>query len=129
MIPILLALALTGAADVPQPADVGAAKDWVELLDRQDWNGSWNHAGTVFKSRLPQARWVSTIETVREPLGPVASRSVKSITKKNVLPGAPPGDYELVQFQTQFAHKSGAIETVLLDHEASGWKVDGYFIR
>jgi hypothetical protein len=45
------------------------------------------------------------------------------------MPGAPDGDYEVVKFQTSFARKVGATETVVLAREASGWKVDGYFIR
>jgi hypothetical protein len=78
---------------------------------------------------MPEMRWASTIQPVRDPLGAVSSRSVKSITKTKSLPGAPDGEYEVVQFQTSFANKSAATETVVVSHEASGWKVDGYFIR
>jgi hypothetical protein len=54
---------------------------------------------------------------------------VKDVTASKSLPGAPDGDYEVVQFQTSFANKAAANETVVLSLEASGWKVDGYFIR
>jgi hypothetical protein len=54
---------------------------------------------------------------------------VKVVTKAKSLPGAPDGDYEVVQFQTRFANKAAATETVVLSREATGWKVDGYFIR
>jgi hypothetical protein len=54
---------------------------------------------------------------------------LKGITRSKSLPGAPDGDYEVVQFQTSFANKAIATETVVLSHEASGWKVDGYFIK
>jgi hypothetical protein len=33
------------------------------------------------------------------------------------------------KFQTNFTHKSGAVETVTLMHEGAGWKLAGYFIR
>jgi hypothetical protein len=62
-------------------------------------------------------------------LGGVSSRVLKSATKSRSLPGAPDGEYVVVQFQTSFANKAAATETVVLSHEASGWKVDGYFIR
>lgn len=132
MFSILLALALaTGAAAKPQSPqpDLAAANSWVSLVDAKRWNDSWAAAGTLFKSQMPQPRWASTIQPVRDPLGAVSSRMVKSVTKSKSLPGAPDGEYEVVQFQTSFANKGAATETVVLSHDASGWKVDGYFIR
>ena len=78
---------------------------------------------------MPQPRWASTIQPVRDSLGAVSSRSLKGITKAPSLPGAPDGEYEVMQFQTNFANKAAATETVVLSYEASGWKVVGYFIR
>lgn len=130
MFSVILALALTSANEpaASQP-DLTAAVSWVRLVDAKRWDESWATAGTLFKSEMPQPRWASTIEPVREPLGAVSSRSLKSITKSKSLPSAPDGDYEVVQFQTSFANKAAATETVVLSREASGWKVDGYFIR
>ena len=130
MFSILVAMALTAGSDAStlQP-DLLAANSWVALIDAKRWNDSWSTAGTLFKSQMPQPRWASTIQPVREPLGSVSSRSVKSVTKTKSLPGAPDGEYEVVQFHTSFANKTDAMETVVLAHEASGWKVDGYFIR
>lgn len=130
MFSFLLALALTGVAgpEAPQP-DLTAAKEWVGLVDAKRWNDSWAAAGTLFRSRMPQPSWALTIQPVRDPLGTVSSRSVKSVAKSRSLPGAPDGEYEVVQFQTSFVNKAAAIETVVLSHETSGWKVDGYFIR
>ena len=129
---ILIALALTAGGDLPKDspgADLAAANSWVRLVDAQNWSESWNAAGTLFKTQMSAPRWASTIQPVREPLGAVASRSLKGITKAGSLPGAPDGQYEIVQFETSFAHKSNAIETVVIAREPSGWKVDGYFIR
>lgn len=130
MFPFVLAFALTTATvpESPQP-DLMAAKNWVTLVDAKRWNDSWAAAGTLFRSQMPQPRWASTIAPVRDPLGAVTSRALKSVTTTKSLPGAPDGDYEVVQFQTSFTNKAAATETVVLSHEASGWKVDGYFIR
>jgi hypothetical protein len=130
MFSTLAALALATAT---QPAaaqgDLAAANAWLGLVDAKRWNDSWANAGTMFKSKLAEASWASTIQSVREPLGAVSSRSFKSRTKTSTLPGVPDGEYEVVQFQTSFAKKALATETVVLSHEPSGWKVDGYFIR
>ena len=129
MLSILVALALTASEPSTGQPDLNAAHTWVSLIDAKRWDESWSTAGSLFKSQMPQPRWVATIQPVRVPLGAVSSRSVKSVTKTTSLPGAPDGEYEVVQFQTNFANKTGATETVVLSHEASGWKVDGYFIR
>ena len=39
------------------------------------------------------------------------------------------GDYALVQFRTSFKGKDYSGETVNLEHEDTGWRVIGYFIR
>jgi len=120
----------------PPPADVVStrsvpipASEWVSMLDRRAWDQSWDAAGTVFRSQMPKARWPATAAAVRDPLGPVSSRSVRSVTRTASLPGVPAGDYQLVEFATDFANKRGAVETVVLSREASGWRVNGYFVR
>jgi Protein of unknown function (DUF4019) len=130
MFSTLVALALATATQPPTPqGDLAAANAWIGLVDAKRWNDSWANAGIMFRSKLPEASWASTIQSVREPLGAVSSRSLKSKTRTSTLPGAPDGEYEVVQFQTSFARKAVATETVVLSHESSGWKVDGYFIR
>jgi hypothetical protein len=130
MFSIILGLALATAGEpASQQPDMAAANSWVQLVDKQRWDDSWTAAGTLFKTQMPQTRWASTIASVRAPLGPVSSRVVQAVTTAKSLPGAPDGDYEVVQFQTSFANKAAAIETVVLSREATGWKVDGYFIR
>lgn len=130
MLHIVLAMALA-AGPVPesQQADITAANTWLGLVDAGRWNDSWAGAGTLFKSQTSEHRWASTISPVRDPLGAVTSRLLKGITQSKSLPGAPDGDYEAVQFQTSFTKKAAATETVVLSREASGWKVDGYFIK
>jgi DNA-binding CsgD family transcriptional regulator len=110
-------------------AEVSSARAWAGLLDRQNWAESWRAAGALFKSQLSEPQWDSTIQNVRGPLGAVSSRSVQSVTRPASLPNAPAGEYAIVQFRTDFAHKAAAIETVVLAHQDAGWKVDGYFIR
>ena len=127
---ILLALAVAaGAEPASRQPDLNAANNWVALIDNRRWADSWTAAGTLFKSRMPQLNWASTIASIREPLGAVSSRAFKNVTESTSLPGAPDGEYEVMQFQTRFANKAAATETVVLSHEADGWKVDGYFIK
>ena len=106
-----------------------AAHAWVELLDNEQWDASWQASGTMFKTQLASTQWVAMVQSVRKPLGRVSTRTLKSVVQTNTLPGAPAGDYQVLQFQTHFANKPDATETVVLSREKAGWRVNGYFIR
>ncbi|MCD2323203.1 DUF4019 domain-containing protein [Sphingomonas sp. IC-56] len=116
-------------ASASASAGLERARTWLALVDRQAWDESWNTAATLFKAKLSAAQWSSMVQAVRQPLGAVSSRTFKSVTKANSIPGAPAGEYETLEFQTDFANRSGATETVVLFREVDGWKVTGYFIR
>jgi DNA-binding CsgD family transcriptional regulator len=107
----------------------GDARQWLTLVDRGDWEASWRTAAALFKSQLSASQWAATVQPVRVPLGATSSRIFQSVTKTNSLPGAPAGEYEVIQFRTDFSKKPGAIETITLIHEGAGWKVAGYFIK
>jgi hypothetical protein len=70
------------------------------------------------------------MQQVRKPLGPLVSRKVKSAQELTSLPGAPDGHYIVMQFETSFANKKSAIETVTFMQEKDGkWKAAGYYIK
>lgn len=116
----------TPAAD--QKADA-AARQWVALIDQGQWQQSWKAAGTLFQTGVTAANWERQAGQVRTPLGMVTSRTLKSVTTPPPLPGAPAGNYRLVQFNTDFATAKGATETVVMVNQAGSWKTVGYFIK
>ena len=70
------------------------------------------------------------MEAVRKPLGQTVSRSLKSKQYQTVLPGAPDGEYVVIQFNTSFEHKRSAVETVTPMKDKDGkWRVSGYYIK
>jgi hypothetical protein len=70
------------------------------------------------------------VAPVRDPLGKVLSRALKSATYTTTLPGAPDGQYVVIQYDTAFEHKKSAVETItsMLDKDGT-WRVSGYFIK
>lgn len=125
-----VALALAAGSAHAAPGDpVAGAKAWAELIDHGHYARSWTEAGTMFRSHVSSPRWATMVAGVRGPLGPVVSRALMSVRRSTSLPGAPDGNYATVQFSTVFAHKRAAVETVVMTGDASGWRVDGYFIR
>jgi hypothetical protein len=70
------------------------------------------------------------MESFRKPLGDLVSRKLKSAQRATSLPGAPDGEYVVMQFDTSFAAKKTAVETVTFTHEKDGsWRASGYYIR
>jgi hypothetical protein len=70
------------------------------------------------------------IAATRNPLGKTLSRKLKSASHTKTLPGAPDGEYVVIQYDTRFEHKQSATETITPMLGTDGtWRVSGYFIR
>ena len=112
-----------------RPADQ-AARAWLATVDAGRYGDSWENAAELFKQTIPKLRWETTVQAVREPLGVVVGRKVRAMNYARVLPGAPEGEYVVIQFDTRFENRPLSVETVTPMREKDGsWKVSGYFIR
>lgn len=126
---IALGLSLTGAAARAGSTPIDDAQRWVALVDADDYDASWLASGTIFQLRVTKDAWASAVGATRKPLGAVLSRKVLKEQQSTSLPGVPDGEYDVIQFTTEFANKKAAVETIVLAHEPAGWRVDGYFVR
>jgi hypothetical protein len=106
-----------------------AAEQWLKLVDSGDYDQSWQTASEMFKSKVSKEQWAKAIQTTRLPFGQVLSRKIKKATYADHLPGAPDGDYVVIQYETSFEHKKAAVETITPMLDNGEWKVSGYFIR
>ncbi|MGB6995402.1 MAG: DUF4019 domain-containing protein [Thermoanaerobaculia bacterium] len=121
---------LAVAAESPEAEAVKTAEAWLALVDTGDYSKSWETAAAYFKGALTKEKWEQALQGVRPPLGKVLSRKVKSKQYATSLPGAPDGEYVVIQFETSFENKTTAIETVTpMKDEDGKWRVSGYFIR
>jgi hypothetical protein len=119
----------SGSAD-PEKAAVAAAEAWLSLVDEGDYAGSWDGAASFFKSAVGQAQWVQTMDTSRKPFGKNTSRKLISKSYSTTLPGAPDGEYVVIQFEASFENKPSAIETITPMKDTDGkWRVSGYFMK
>jgi len=116
------------AAPASDQADTSGLA-WLKLLDSGKYPDSWREASTYFRSRVPQKQWVTTVQGVRTPLGPLVSRYLAIATFTKTLSGAPDGRYALVQFQTSFQNKANAAEILTLIADGEKWRVAEYIIR
>jgi len=126
---LILAPLVELAADENTQAAEQAAVSWLALVDTMQYEESWNEAASLFRNQVSTADWVKAVNAVRNPLGGLVSRNLDSATYATSLPGAPDGEYVVLQFQTVFEHKAQAIETVTPMFDEGQWRVSGYYIR
>lgn len=109
---------------------VTAAEEFLALVDRGQYQESWQAASGFFKSQVPEDQWVSQVSRLRPTFGQVITRSIRDIKYLTQAPGAPDGEYFLITFKTSFENKKKAVETVtpVLDHDGK-WRIAGYFVR
>ena len=129
-IAVLVASAAHAFAQKPEDLAQQSASAWLTLVDSENYAQSWQEASATFKAAVNQERWREMIKAARDPLGKVLSRKVTSANATKTLPGAPDGDYVVIQYATTFEHKQSAIETAIpmLDKDGK-WRVSGYFIK
>ncbi|WP_294260725.1 DUF4019 domain-containing protein [uncultured Sphingomonas sp.] len=104
---------------------VEAAKQWLALLDRDDWAGTYRGTGAAFRKLNTGAVWAKTSKQVRARFGKAQTRTLLS---QEELP-APPAGYQLVKFRAQYANKADALETLTFEREDGAWKVVGIYVE
>jgi hypothetical protein len=111
-------------------AAVTAAKKWLDLVDEGKYGESWKESAEFFRNAVTPEQWDQSMQAVRKPLGKLISREVISKSYTTSLPGAPDGEYVVIQFKTSFENKKSAVETVtpMIDKEGK-WRVSGYYIK
>jgi len=133
VIALLSIIAVSGnlsRASKPEDDAQKSAEQWLALVDAGKFAESWKTAAGYFRTAVSQEKWEHSLVAVRKPLGGLISRKLKSATHTRSLPGVPDGEYVVLQFDTSFANKKTAVETVtpMLDKDGN-WRVSGYFIK
>jgi serine/threonine protein kinase/tetratricopeptide (TPR) repeat protein len=117
------------AAGVDKTA-MSSAEAWLNAIDAGRYSESWKGAAPFFQGAVTEKGWTKSMESFRKPLGSLISRKLKSSQLMTELPGAPDGQYVLMQFETSFTNKKSATETVTFMQEKDGqWRAAGYFIK
>ncbi len=107
------------------PESQHAANQWLALVDSGDYAGSWKTASENFQASVPQDQWERRVGGLRNALGAVESRKSKSADFS-----AANGGHMVLQYDTSFAQKSGAVEIVTTTCDKDGaWKVSAYSVR
>lgn len=122
--------AMARTADKDDKAAVVAAEKWLAGVDAGNYAEGWKAAAAYLKNAVTEEQLARSLQAARKPLGKLLSRKIQDKTFMTTMPGAPDGDYVMIQFATSFASKAEAVETVtaMLDKDGE-WRVAGYFIN
>jgi Protein of unknown function (DUF4019) len=107
-----------------------AADAWLKLLDSGDYRACYQQSSQIVKDQLSEDAFVQQFSAALKPLGAVVSRKLKVAQYATSLPGAPDGRYVVIQYDSSFANKKSATETVtpMVDKDGQ-WRVSGYYIK
>src|SRR5262249_42681427 len=127
MMTVTIIGSLIGAIAMAQDKNIEAAKkgaeSWLAVVDKGDYAASYEEAASIFKLAVTKEDWLQKVRAARNPLGKVISRKLKGTQYKTSLPGAPDGEYVVIQYDTSFENKRSAVETITptLDKDAQ-WR-------
>ncbi len=109
---------------------VNVSLAWLEVVDGGDYGGGWDAAAGLVQDSTPKEQFSQAVGTLRGSFGAVQSRTFAKAEYSKVLPGAPDGEYVVIQYNTVFENKAEAVETItpMLDWDGT-WKVSGYFVK
>ena len=130
----LLAASLAGQASVDTAATLRtadtAAHTWLALVDKGELAKSWDEGALVLQLGVRETKWEQLVRSARAPFEPFGARHQIMARYTTDPPNAPPGQYVLLQYQTDVSGGRHVVETVVptLDGKR-GWRVSGYFIR
>jgi len=131
MMYLLLVLSI-GATPVQDAEDAAqkSAEAWLDLVDEGRYDESWEEAAALVQAAVTKDDWGRSIASARRPLGKLVARTLKSRTYTETLPGAPDGQYVVIQYDTTFENKKSAVETITPVMDSGGrWRVSGYYIK
>ncbi len=117
----LTAAAAPSATQASEAAAVDAARQFLTLVDRDDWTASWQATHQSFKLLNTVEWWAEVSTKVRGQFGRVKARELATV---NFAP-APPNGYWTVTFQASYSKQAKVVETLSLASEGGSWKVVG----
>ena len=132
---VLAALSLS----VPLTAETQQAKEdtarqvaeaWLSVVDEGRYADSWDVLAQLLQRKVTREEWVERVTALRTVAGTLDSRVLVGVRYAKNLPGAPPGEYVVVQYQSAFSRELSVRETVvpMLDSDGT-WRVSSYFIQ
>jgi hypothetical protein len=120
------------AAD-PHLAEEQAAErqalGFLGYLDHERFADSYAYTGMLIRSQLDRNAFAKQLEKARAGTGALLSRELTHASYATTVPGAPEGQYVVLEYNAAFANRQEAVETLTLSLAKGYWRVNGYYIK
>jgi hypothetical protein len=110
-------------------AAITAAEVWLDLSDQKLYDQCYDVSATLLQNTVTKESLSESLKNAREPLGALSKRTLIAAEYFEVLPGAPSGEYVVIQYSSYSESNSNVIETITPMLNDGVWKVSGYYIR
>jgi hypothetical protein len=105
------------------------ALGFLGYLDHGRFADSYAYTGMLIRAQLDRDAYAKQLEKARAGVGALLSRELINATYTTTLPGAPEGQYVVLNYGASFANRQQAEETVTLAFAKGYWRVSGYYIK
>ena len=106
------------------------AESWLSIVDEGRYADSWDVLARLLQKEVTREEWVERVTALRTIAGTLDSRKLVGARYAKNLPGAPPGEYVVVQYRSAFSQEKSVRETVVPMLDSDGkWRVSSYFIQ
>jgi Protein of unknown function (DUF4019) len=123
----------SGPAADPHAAEERAAQrqalGFLGYLDAGRYSDGYAYTSKLIRRQMGQAAFAKNVQKDRAPLGAKQTRKLLDATYTTSLQGQPAGQYVVLQYNSDFADKKGAVETLVLSFESGYWRVAGWFVK
>lgn len=125
---LIFVIGTAGAGAPPQlRAGLLAAAEELILIDRGHFGQCWDRAAAVLKAKQSREQWLDYLKKHRQPLGSLHYRKLIFSRLTDRLPGGEPGEYLVLRYQSSFAHRQLAFESLTLQRGSDGvWRLADY---
>jgi Protein of unknown function (DUF4019) len=117
----------------PHTAEEQAAErqalGFLGYLDHGRFADSYAYTGMLIRAQLDQDAYAKQLEKARAGVGALLSRELINAGYTTSVPGAPEGQYVVLDYGASFANRQQAVETVTLAFAKGYWRVSGYYIK
>ena len=109
---------------------MASAYRWLVLVDGGRGREAYDAASESLRKGVDQLKWEVSVDTLRKGLGGVVGRKLRSANYTRTLPGAPDGEYVMINFDTRFEKNPLIAELIVCEREKdSVWRVGGYWVK
>jgi Protein of unknown function (DUF4019) len=105
------------------------ALGFLGYLDHGRYADSYAYTGMLIRAQLDRDAFAKQLEKARAGVGALMSRELINATYSTTVPGAPEGQYVVLNYGASFANRQQAEETLTLAFAKGYWRVSGYYIK